>query len=222
MYLSNGHEVAVHGALHKGCGNVSAIDGIRDVLESRLELEKKTGRIIRGMAYPDSGITHMENGASYENIKRYLTDLGIVYARTLGGDNNSFELPQDWHQWMPTAHHYNPKIMEYIKEFNDIDMSEKVYVARRFPRLFYLWGHSYEFENSNNWALLETICKGLAGNSEVWYATNIEIYDYVQAYNSLIYSADGKKVYNPTLVDVWFDVDTKLYCAKSDETITIE
>ena len=110
-FLSNGHEVAVHGSMHRALGNVSAIDGIRDVLECRLELEKKTGKIIKGMAYPDTGITVFVNNASYESIKNYLKDLGIVYSRTLGGDNNSFQLPQDWYAWMPTAHHNNPQIM---------------------------------------------------------------------------------------------------------------
>ena len=50
----------------------------------------------------------------------------------------------------------------------------------------------------------------------------MEIYDYVEAYNSLVFSADGNMVYNPTLVDVWFDVDGKLYKNKSGERIVIE
>jgi len=39
-------------------------------------------------------------------------------------------------------------------------------------------------------------------NVDFWYATNMEIYEYVQAYKSLVYSADGKIVYNPTLLDI--------------------
>lgn len=59
--------------------------------------------IVRGMAYPDSGITYFTNNATYDGVKNYLKELDIVYARTLGGDNNFFALPQDWHAWMPTA-----------------------------------------------------------------------------------------------------------------------
>ena len=221
-FLSNGHEVAVHGSMHRALGNVSAIDGIRDVLECRLELEKKTGKIIKGMAYPDTGITVFVNNASYESIKNYLKDLGIVYSRTLGGDNNSFQLPQDWYAWMPTAHHNNPQIMEYIDEFVNMDLSTKTSCARRQPRLFYMWGHSYEFRNADNWEHLEEICAKLGGKDDTWYATNMEIHDYVEAYNSLVYSADGRKVYNPTLIRIWVDVDGVLYDIAPGETKDFE
>ncbi len=221
IFLSKGHEIAVHGANHRANGNLRAIEGIRDVLDCRLELEAKCDRIIRGMAYPDSGITLMGNFGNYQQIKNYLTELDIAYARTLGGDNKSFLIPQDFHAWMPSAHHNNPKIMEYVDDFLKLDISPKAYHARRVPRLLYIWGHSYEFDRNNNWDLIESICEKLAENGELWYATNIEIYDYVQAYKSLQYSADGHIVYNPTLLTIWLDVDSKLYSVEPGETIRI-
>ena len=221
-FLSKGHEIAVHGAFHRANGNLRPIEGIRDVLDCRLDLEEKLDRIIRGMAYPDSGITQMGNFTTYENIKHYLTDLDIAYARTLGGDNDSFTLPQDFHAWMPSAHHNNPKLMEYIDKFLALDISEKAYHARRVPRLLYIWGNSYEFYRNDNWDLIETVCQRLANNDEIWYATNIEICDYVEAYKRLRYSADGRKVYNPTLLTIWLDVDSKLYSIKPGETVRIE
>lgn len=219
-FLAKGHEIAVHGAYHRAEGNIRAIEGIKDVLDCRLELENRYGIIIRGMAYPDSGIRSFANNASYESIKRYLADLGIVYARTLGQDNNSFDLPTDWHAWMPTAHHNNPKLMEYIEEFVNIDLT-KIYISGRAPKLFYLWGHSYEFERNNNWDLLDNICENLSGKEDIYYATNMEIYEYVNAYNSLVYSADGKIIYNPTLFDIWFDIDGTLYKITPGETLKI-
>ncbi len=220
-FLDRGHEIAVHGLNHKAPGNCTPIEGIRDVLDCRLELEERYGMIIRGMAYPDSGITRFANNATYGSIKNYLTDLGIVYSRTLGGDNNRFELPADWHAWMPSAHHSNPKVLELIDEFLKIDLSPRTHGAHRTPRLFYLWGHSYEFERNGNWELLDEICSKLGGRDDIWYATNIEVYDYVNAYNSLVCSADGTIIYNPTLIDVWFDVDGKEYKVASGETLKI-
>ncbi len=219
--LKNGHEIAVHGLNHRAPGSLRAIEGIKDVLYCRLELEKRYGRIIRGMAYPDSGIVRMHPGSDYETVKNYLKDLGIVYSRTLGGDNDNFELPTDWYAWMPSAHHTNPNVLQMIDKFNSIDVNA-VYTASRYPRLFYLWGHAFEFDRNNNWELLDTICEKLSGKDDVWYATNIEIYEYVEAYKSLIYSADGNTVYNPTLYEIWFDVDKKLYNVKSGETIKIQ
>lgn len=221
-FLSKGHEIAVHGADHRASGNLRPIEGIQDVLECRLELEAQCDCIIRGMAYPDTGITQMGNFGTYEMVKQYLAELDIAYARTLGGDNNSFLLPADFHAWMPTAHHDNPQIMEFIDEFLNLDISTKVYPARRMPRLMYIWGHSHEFDRNDNWSHIEEICEKLANNDEIWYATNIEIYDYVQAYKSLRYSADGNKVYNPTLITIWIDVRGELYNIKPGETISIE
>ncbi len=220
-FLSKGHEIAVHGANHRANGNLRPIEGIRDVLDCRLELEELCDRIIRGMAYPDSGITLMGNFGSYDKVKQYLTELDIAYSRTLGEDNNFFMLPEDFHAWMPSAHHDNPKIMEFVDEFLALDISEIPNPARRVPRLLYIWGHSYEFDRNNNWEHIEEICKKLADNDEIWYATNIEIYDYVESYKSLRYSADGHRVYNPTLFTIWLDVDGKSYGIKSGDTICI-
>ncbi len=221
-FLSKGHEIAVHGANHRANGNMRAIEGIRDVLDCRLELEEKCDSIIRGMAYPDTGIVQMGNFGNYEMVKQYLTELDIAYSRTLAGDNDSFMLPDDFHAWMPSAHHNNPKIFEYVEKFLDLDISTKTYHAKRVPRLLYIWGHSYEFDRDNNWDDIEKICQKLADNDEIWYATNIEIYDYVQSYKSLRYSANGCRVYNPTLLTVWMDVDGELYSIKPGETIHIQ
>ncbi len=216
--LANGHEIAVHGYYHRGEGYLRPIEGIIDVLDSRRELESTYGRIVRGMAYPDSGITAWAPNASYDKVKSYLSELDIAYARTLGGDNDGFALPNDWHAWMPSAHHNNPKIMEYVKKFLSRDLSQG-YCASRAPWLFYIWGHSFEFDREGGWEHAERLCQALSGRDDVWYATNIEIYDYVQAYNSLVYSADNSMVYNPSLLTIWLDRDGVIYSIKSGETL---
>jgi len=221
IFLSKGHEIAVHGASHRPSGNLRPIEGIRDVLDCRLELEERCGCIIRGMAYPDTGITLMGNFTTYEKIKNYLTELDIAYARTLGGDNDSFMLPSDFHAWMPSAHHNNPKIFEYVDKFLALNVSTGTYHAKRAPRLLYIWGHSFEFDRDNNWDRIEAICEKLAGNPDIWFATNMEIYDYVEAYKRLVYSADGHTVYNPTVISVWMDVDGVLHEIRTGETVRI-
>lgn len=220
-FLDRGHEIAVHGMLHVAPGMQRPIEGIKEVLNCRLELEERFGRIIRGMAYPDTGILYFENGNDYDTIKKYLTDLGIVYARSLAGDNNKFRMPTDWHNWIPTVHHSNPAVMDYIDDFLKIDNTVG-YVSTRSSRLFYMWGHSFEFDGNDNWDLLDRICEKLGGHDDIWYATNIEIYEYVNAYNSLVHSADASMVYNPTLYTVWFEVDGTLYNIKPGETLSID
>ena len=216
--FSRGHEAAVHGWGHRAEGHLRPIEGIREVLDCRLELEAEYGRIIRGMAFPDSGITKFTNTTSYEDVKKYLTDLGIVYARSLAGDNNEFRLPRDWHNWVPTAHHTNPKLLEWIEEFVNFDVNTK-YKANRFPRLFYLWGHSFEFAREGNWDLLDRIGETLGGKEDIWYCTNIELYEYVEAYERLVYSADGRRIYNPTQTLLFFAIDGEDYKIAPGETL---
>lgn len=220
-FLDRGHEIAVHGALHRAPGYQRPIEGIREVLDCRLELEQRFDCIIRGMAYPDTGIRFFENNTDYATIKKYLTDLDIVYSRTLGGDNNLFRLPADWHAWVPTAHHKNSKLMEYIDQFVALNPNAG-YISQHIPRLFYLWGHSFEFDRDDNWELLDNICEKLGGHEDVWYATNMEIYEYVKAYDSLVHSADGERIYNPTLYTIWMEIDGKTYTILSGETLRID
>lgn len=215
-----GHEIAVHGYMHRASGALSPLDLIQDILNDRLGLEKEFGGIIRGMAYPDSGINRIHTGSSYESVRRNLKDLGIAYSRSLSGDNDRFLLPEDWYNWIPTAHHNNPQVLEFAEKFVNLDVDSQ-YCSGRYPRLFYLWGHSYEFDRNDNWDRIEAILQILSGKEDTWYPTNIQLRDYVTAYESLITSADGSRIYNPSLQEIWFDVDGKLYCVKPGETVEI-
>ena len=219
--LGKGHEIANHGYKHRALNMIRTIEGIRDTLDSRLFLEKEFDTIIRGMAFPDRSVNKFISPDAYKRVKNYLEETDIAYARLTGGDNDKFELPEDWHNWVPTAHHDNPEIMNYIDKFVELNLLN-LYCACRTPRIFYLWGHSVEFESKNNWEHLEEICQKLSGREDVWYATNIEIYDYVKAYEALKYSADGTIVYNPTIYEIWFDVEGKVYSIKPGETIRID
>lgn len=219
--IDRGHEIALHNYNHRASGTLRPIEGIREALDNRVELEQEFDMIIRGMAYPDSGIQIFANpNYTYEKVKNYLTELDVAYARTTVPDK-SFNLPTDWHNWKPTTHHDRDNPLGLIDQFLSIDLSESVYIASRRSRLFYLWGHSFEFDNNNNWDHGEEVFKKLSGHGDIWYATNIEIYDYVQAYNSLIYSADGTRIYNPTLKSVWLDIDKTVYEIKSGETLKL-
>ena len=218
--LGKGHEVATHGYFHRAQDLIRPIEGIKEVYDSRLALEKEFGMIIRGMAYPDRGINSVEHPEVYSRIRSYLSELDIAYCRTCGWDNDSFALPDDFLCWRPTTHHDNPGIFELIEKFMTMDI-DNMYRASKGPRLFYLWGHSFEFEGKGNWDRLEKICAALSGDEKVWYATNMEICEYVCAYRSLSYSADGTMIYNPTLIKIWFEVDGTPYSIAPGETLKL-
>ena len=211
LYWPNGHEVAIHGYQHQAPICSAPIDGIQEILNGRMVLEKFYGRIIRGMAYPDRSATN-------DTIKSYLKMLNIAYARAAGGETGSFALPEDWLCWMPTCKHTDSRLMEYADKFLAEDPAKK-YCAAREPILFFLWGHS--FECVDQWDRMEKFCQKMGGHEEIWYATNLEIFDYVNAYRSLLFSADNAIVYNPTQLAVSFDVDDKLYTVRPGETLTL-
>ena len=47
------------------------------------------------------------------------------------------------------------------------------------------------------------------------------LFEYCHAYDQLIYSADGKTCYNPTLVDLWVEVDEVLHEVPSGQTVSL-
>lgn len=219
--LDRGHEVAIHGANHRANGMQRITAGITETLDCRRDLERKFGIIIKGMAYPDTGINHIEGYTSYEKIKQNLSDIGIVYARSAINEGcDSFLVPVDWHKWMPTVFHLSDKLFEFVDKFNSFEIDNR-YKTRRYPRLFYMWGHSHELERQQKWDIFEKFCGEIGGKEDVWYATNMEIYEYTNAYNSLVFNVDETLVYNPSLFEIWFCADGKMCSVKPGEKILL-
>ncbi len=188
-------EVATHGYTHPSLALVPTPYSVYDIIADRRELENQYGVMIRGHAYP--------NGSVNNDVVDILKMSGIVYARTTKS-TLSFDLPADWLWLNPTCHHKNPELFKLCDNFLSEDTSKHLAV-----KLFYVWGHSYEFEMNDNWDIIERLFEQVSNKNDVWYATNIEIYDYVKAFQSLVFSADATKVYNPTATDLWINVREK-------------
>ena len=88
--------------------------------------------------------------------------------------------------------------------------------------MFYLWGHTYEFDNDNNWNVIEAFVEKMKGHDDIWYATNMEIYQAWNDFKNLEFSADGGNIYNPSLRSVWIaNYKGEVLEIKSGESITI-
>ena len=123
-------------------------------------------------------------------------------------------MPDNWLILNPTCHHNNPELMDLAKRFVEIKSKSGVF-------MFYLWGHSYEFNDNDNWNVIEEFAEYMGGREDIWYATNIEIYDYVQAFNRLETSYDKKTIHNPTTIDVWVEIDHNPILVKAGETVRL-
>lgn len=208
-YRKGGHEVACHGLTHDFLEKLPTDRALHEILIDRCNLEKLTGRIVRGLAYPW--------GTYNADTIKAASAAGIVYARTVVSTGN-FGIPTDWMQWHATCHHNDLRVMELADSFNGDTPDNLPY--DRTPWLFYVWGHSYEFDAAGNWAHMETFCDKVAGKEDVWYATNIEIHDYIEAYRALSFSCDGELVHNPSGMDVWLEHNRKIFRIPAGKTIS--
>ena len=204
-YAGSDIEVAVHAYTHPFLEALPTSAVMSQVIDDRRALEKAFGRIVRGMAYP--------YGTYSDDVVNTLRLAGIVYSRTVEARLN-FDIPRDWLRMGATCHHKHPALFDLGDKFTNDKPS-------REPWMFYLWGHSYEFEGDDNWDRIEDFLARIGGHDDVWYATNIEIYDYVQAFRSIIYSADAKLAYNPTVTDVWAEADGQIVCLKAGKTTAL-
>ena len=89
-------------------------------------------------------------------------------------------------------------------------------------KLFYIWGHSYEFDRDNTWDYMENVLKELSGKDNVWYATNIEIKDYLTAARNLISSLDGTMLCNRYALPVYIESSGQIIKINPGETVTIK
>lgn len=162
--IYEGHEVAVHTLTHPLLPNISD-DGeiIRQVEEDRLKLSELCGYEVVGMAYPCGGQNHDDRVA-----KLIRENTGVKYSRTIIS-NYSFDIQEDLYKFKPTVYHHGEfdKMMELGEKFLEMKADK--------PQIFYVWGHSYEFDYAENWDRFEEFCKMMAGRDDIFYGTNKEV-----------------------------------------------
>ncbi|MBO7292417.1 MAG: polysaccharide deacetylase family protein [Clostridia bacterium] len=210
LYIPSGMEVAVHGYKHLSLPFVDIAVANNDVCADRRELEKTFGCIIKGMAYA--------NGTFNDEVVDLLKKNGIKYSRTVRSTER-FDMPSDWMRLPTTCHHKNPRLMELARQF--VTMGEHCNYWHNAPKMFYLWGHSYEFDNDDNWCVIEEFAEYVGNREDIWYATNGEIFDYLTACDRLEFSIDATLVHNPSGMDVWIDCFGKKCMIPAGQTVSI-
>lgn len=203
--LYKNHEVSCHTVHHPFIGNMPIEQVALQVLEDRRKLERIVGYPVRGMSYPYGSYT--------KDIVELLPRLGIEYCRAVQSTND-FAMPEDFLTWKATCHH----------DYNLLENGEKFLKIKESQRLcmMYVWGHSFEFDRNNNWELIEEFCRMMGGQDDIWYATNIEIVDYVKAANNLKFTIDTDMVYNPNAQSVWIRVDGEVSEVPGGATIRLK
>jgi len=200
-------EIALHGYRHLVLEKYPSALGLRDIIANREHLEKTFGHVIRGLAYA--------NGSYNDDVIKMLSMSDIAYARTTKATED-FEIPTEWLTLHPTCHHNHPQLFELVDKFLADPVPNNFWTRK--PRMFYLWGHSYEFPRDDNWDVIERFCDIMGRSENVWKATNIEIYNYIKAFYSLKFSADGSYVENLSAIDLYLKYNGKDILIKAGET----
>lgn len=196
------HEIAIHSYSHPHLTELTKEDCDYQIRHDRELLEALFQRRIIGSAYPF--------GAYNDTVVDVLAQNGIKYARTVES-THSFDIPADWLRMPATCHHNDPALFTLADKFTKGEPDE--------PWLFYIWGHSYEFESGNNWERIEELCRTVAGRDDIWYATNGEIYEYIEAYESLVIS--NNSIHNPSALTVWLNCEGEIML-QPNETKTLK
>ena len=190
LYSDSGMEIAAHGLTHPVLDRLDKETCTYEIAQDRKQLESYFNRIVQGLAYPFGACSQMVIECAHNS--------GIVYARTAGSSHN-FDLPSNWMLWTGTCHHDDPMLHDLVNKFI-------IECPQDDPWLFYLWGHSYEFDEKNNWDRIEWFAQTIGGVHNIWYATNIDIYSYVEAYKQMEVFDNEKTIYNPTEYTLYYRV----------------
>ena len=183
--LYTGHEVASHTVNHPDLTQLDS-EAIRNEVARDVELlESLSSEPVESLAYPF--------GIVDDKVVAAMAGIGITNARTVDS-TLSFSLPDDLLRWNPTAHH--SEALDLADGFlNENDGS---------PALFFIWGHSWEFDGDapgSNWETVDRLCETLSGRDDVWYAGAGEFARYLIAVMNLRWT--GSEWSNPSSVSVW-------------------
>ncbi len=202
--LYDGHEIAVHTLTHPHLESLAPEQIEKEVSGDKKALEAFAHYEIKGMAYPF--------GTFNDQVTRILEKCGIVYARTVE-EHHDFRVCEDYLRLSSTCHHDYEGLFELADAFLTTDKE---------LALFYVWGHSYEFDLHNNWNRIEKLCEQVSRKEDVWYATNIDALTYARASKKLVITETS--VSNPTDMPLWVkrDKDGKVFKVPQGKTVFIE
>lgn len=162
--IYDGHEVAVHTLTHPNLTQQTDEEIIRQVEEDRIKLSELVGYEVIGMAYPCGGVNNNDHVA--EVIKN---NTGVKYSRTIT-NTDSFDPQSNLFRFNPNAYHIMDvdRLMQMGERFVELKTDT--------PKIFYIWGHSYEMDlKSDNWVKLEEFFKLISNRDDIYYGTNKEI-----------------------------------------------
>lgn len=156
--LYQGHEVAVHTLNHLSLTELTKKQMEDEILIDKNNLESMFQQEMVGMAYP--------YGTYNDEVVEVLKECGMKYARTVESTHD-FKLQPDLLRFKATCHHNDSELFQLAEKFVELKPTS--------PQIFYIWGHSYEFDGDDNWEVIERFCELISERDDIFYGTNSEV-----------------------------------------------
>ena len=153
------HAIASHTLPHCDLTQLSDGELFEEVIEDKHALANMFGHDVKGFAYP--------YGHTDKRVKFLLRQCGIHYARGVKS-THSFALPDDLLDISPTCRHKEEEIFDLARDFIELQPDT--------PKVFLLWGHSYEFDTQQGWERFERFCNLIAGHGDIFYGTMGQVF----------------------------------------------
>lgn len=192
IYLYKGHEIATHTFSHPHMETLTMNEQFNEYSKDIENLSDLYNQKIIGSAYP--------YGTYSNTTLKVLEKNGIKYSRTTRSTYN-FRRPYNFLLWHPTIHHNDERLSAVVNEF---------YQTEEELAILYIWGHSYEFALQQNLDSFESTCEELSKHSDIWFATNGDIYEYIKA-AELAYVRNDYLI-NPSDRKVYFEINKIVVC----------
>jgi peptidoglycan-N-acetylglucosamine deacetylase len=192
--LYRGHEVSCHTRNHRELTALADHDARMEIETDKRDLESLAGYTVRGLAYPF--------GAYDDRIVSLVSELGMTYART-AEDSHAFGIPEDVLRLSTTCHHN--RMAEFAARLLDSDEPGL--------ELMIVWGHSFELNGfmssdpDKDWNYMEGVCRHLYASSAIWFATMVEVLDYLEALRLVDASRLDERISNPSALPIWLRIN---------------
>ena len=169
-HLYDGYEVAGHTLTHPDLDTLTREQVIHEIEDDRVQLEEITGQKLYGIGFP--GMNRF-NDMVLDIVKN---ETPFIYART-AEFTYGFGMPtaKELLRWAPTTF----IIDEWEKGSELTDAFEAA--EPKEDMLFFLVGHTYEFDICENWDWIESYLGRLADMKDVIITTSADVALYVRS-----------------------------------------
>jgi peptidoglycan-N-acetylglucosamine deacetylase len=171
--LSRDFEIGAHTINHLDLTKIPLKQAEREIVESKLYLEKIINKQITAFCYP--------RGKYNNEVKKLVEKSGFKLSRTVrrfetSSGNDQFSIPTTINVYDHLQDLVNIPLMLSCRAIRWDTLAKKYFnYVMKHGGIFHLWGHSWEIDKYNNWGRLEKILRVIANNANVSYLTNSEL-----------------------------------------------